>query len=62
MRVLARVKANDNIELVIRKNEWEQYECTAYQNGTVTEWCFEEDDLESCKATMNAEIDRGIQL
>ena len=63
MKVLARSKANDNIELKIYEDDDSYgFICVAYQNGQRSGWEFEESDLESAIGTMNAEIERGIQI
>ena len=63
MKVLARKKANDNIELRICEDpDSYGFKCIAYQSGKQTEWEFEESDLESAIGTMDAEIARGIQI
>jgi hypothetical protein len=63
MKVLARGEANDNIELrIYEDDESYGFRCVAYQNGQRSGWEFEESDLESAIGTMNAEIERGIQI
>lgn len=63
MKLVAKKKANDNIELRLYEDDDSYgFRCVAHQNGKQTEWEFEESDLESAIGTMDAEIERGIQI
>ena len=63
MKLVKRVQVSQFVELKLYEDDESYgYRWIAFENGQQSGWEFEESDLESAIGTMDAEIERGIQI